>query len=228
MTTRARHRPTGADAHRIPSTPKGHHGGLPPRWAAAVVALAVLAMAGCGTRPRVSPQSSTAQTPGDNGFLAGPPVQLYSATQRTSPKPVIGELLDGSRFDLTSLRGMVVVINWWGSWCEPCRRETPHLVQAYNATRELGVEFVGVDVRDTRDAATSFTADYRVPYRSLFDPTGRVALAFMQVSPAVVPTTVILDRSGRVAVAVRKVVGDGELQPVIRRVAAEPAPAGSG
>ena len=196
----------------------------PSRWAAALVAVAVAT--GCvAQRPATPPSQSAAAEPSpSSAFVGGPAVQWYAGKQRTLPKPVNGELLDGSSFDLASLRGTVVVVNWWGSWCEPCRRETPHLVRAYNATRSLGVEFLGVDVRDSRDAAVSFATDYQVPYRSIFDPAGRVVLAFTQVPPAVVPTTVIVDRSGRVAVAYRKVIGDGELEPLIRQVAAEPAP----
>ena len=192
----------------------------------AAALVAVVAAAGCGAQRRVTAPAegnATDVSPPSGGFLGGPAVQIYAEKARTWPKPVTGELLDGSSFNLASLRGTVVVINWWGSWCEPCRRETPHLVQAYNATRGLDVEFVGVDVRDSREAAVSFATDYQVPYRSIFDPAGRVALAFTQVPPSVVPTTVVLDRSGRVAVAFRKVIGEGELEPAIRRVAAEPA-----
>lgn len=201
------------------------------RRAAAVVGLAVLATAGCAepVAPQSPAGSGGVEASAGSGLVAGgPAVQLYSASQRTSPTAVTGELLDGSPFDLAALHGKVVVINWWGSWCEPCRRETPHLMQAYDATRELGVEFLGVDVRDDRDAAVSFAADYQVPYRSLFDPAGRIVLAFPQVPPTVVPTTVVLDRSGRVAAAFRKVIDKGELEPVIRHVAAEIARDGSG
>ena len=193
------------------------------RWVAAVV-LAIVAAAGCGAQRQVRAPtaiSTAAASPDSRLAGGGPAVQLYSAGQRTSPGPVAGELLDGGFLELASLRGTVVVINWWGSWCEPCRRESPHLVQAYNATRGLGVEFLGVDVRDSREAAASFVADYGVPYRSLFDPAGRVALAFPQVPPTVVPITVVLDRSGGVAAVFRKVIDTGELEPVIRRVVAE-------
>ena len=112
----------------------------PSRWAAALVAVA--ATAGCAAQqPAIPPSHSTAAEPSpSSAFVGGPAVQWYASKQRTLPKPVNGELLDGSSFDLASLRGTVVVINWWGSWYEPCRRETPHLVRAYSDTRELDVE----------------------------------------------------------------------------------------
>jgi peroxiredoxin len=197
---------------------------------AAVTALVVVAAAGCGADRRVDvPAVASPVAPAPGTLTAGgPAVQFYPAGRRSMPKPVTGELLDGGFLDLASLRGTVVVINWWGSWCAPCRRETPELVQAYHATRPLGVDFVGVDVRDSREAATSFARNHQVPYRSLFDPAGRVALAFAQVPPTVVPTTVVLDRSGRVAVAFRKVVEKEELESAVRRVAADPPPTPGG
>ena len=186
------------------------------RWALTAFALAVaLAVSGCG-------DASAAPAPAANGVPAGAPaLRLYAPPERSTPQPVTGELLDGTAFDLASLRGTVVVVNWWGSWCAPCRLETPDLVETYEATKDAGVAFLGVNVRDTRDAATSFTTDFRVPYPSIFDPAGRVALTFRDVPPTVVPTTVILDRSGRVAAAFRKVVDRAELEPAIRRIAAE-------
>lgn len=78
-----------------------------------------------------------------------------------------------------------------------------------------------MDVRDSRDAASSFVADFGVAYPSLFDPSGRVTLQFSQVNPNVVPTTVVLDRSGRVAAIFRKALVAGELEPVITQIAAE-------
>ncbi|GAA0793401.1 TlpA family protein disulfide reductase [Spirilliplanes yamanashiensis] len=181
---------------------------------------AALALAGCGDAAP-TPAAGTAD------LAAGAPVsQLYPPPERTTPQPVTGELLDGTPFDLLSLRGKVVVVNWWGSWCAPCRVETPDLVAAYEATEEEGVAFLGVNVRDTRDAATSFSTDFRVPYPSVFDPAGRVALAFRDVPPTVVPTTVILDRSGRVATAFRKVVTQDELESAIRGIATESGPTG--
>jgi peroxiredoxin len=185
----------------------------------ALLATAALAGSGCaGNRP--VPQAPTAGQ--GQGLAAGaPPVTVYPAGQRVAPDPVTGELLDGSRFDLASLHGSVVVLNWWGSWCAPCRIEAKDLVAAFEATKSLGVAFLGVNIRDGRDAAVSFATDFKISYPSLFDPAGRVALAFRDVTPNVIPATVIMDRSGRVAAAFRKVVTRDELEPVIRQVATE-------
>jgi peroxiredoxin len=99
--------------------------------------------------------------------------------------------------------------------------ETPDLEATYQAAKDAGVAFLGVDIRDGRDAAKAFVADFGVTYPSLFDPAGRVALAVNDVPPNVVPVTVVLDRRHRVAAVFGKRVTRYELEPVIREIAAE-------
>lgn len=127
-----------------------------------------------------------------------------------------GELLEGTSFDLADWHGQVVVSNWWGSWCAPCRAEADDLREVYEAT---GVEFLGVSVRDGRDAARSFHDAFDHAWPSLFDPGGQIAMNFRQVPPTVVPTTVVLDRDHRVAAAFRKRVYRHELEDAVRELA---------
>lgn len=147
----------------------------------------------------------------------------YAPADRTAPPDVTGTLLDGGAFGLASYRGKVVVVNFWGSWCAPCRAEADDLESVYTATKASGVQFVGVNVRDSRDNAVAFERSFKVTYPSLFDPSMRVALKFRKTPPNGIPSTVVLDRKGRVAVVLRQPLISDELKPIVERIAAEPA-----
>jgi thiol-disulfide isomerase/thioredoxin len=179
-------------------------------WTVRLIACAVLAVAGL------------AGCDGGGGGAAATATVEYAPADRTAAPQITGDLLTGGRYDLASARGTVVVVNFWGSWCPPCRAEIGDLEATYQATKAKGVTFLGINIRDDRDKARAFQAG-RVTYPSLFDPASRLALAF-DVPPNSIPATVILDRAGRVAVVIREAVLRAELEPIVTRVAAEPAP----
>jgi peroxiredoxin len=139
--------------------------------------------------------------------------------QRPAARDVTGELLDGGRYDLGNDRGKVVVVNFWGSWCGPCRAEADDLQKTYEATRSRNVAFIGVNWRDDRDSARAFERG-RVTYPSIFDPDGKVAVTF-DVTQVNTPSTLILDRQGRIAMLLRKPTVVSQLEPLVERVAAE-------
>ncbi|MFI6821381.1 TlpA disulfide reductase family protein [Micromonospora sp. NPDC050187] len=181
------------------------------RWTAALLAtVTAVALAGCTTG------GDEQRCVTRDGFLECAPDQ-----RGTAPK-VSGELLDGSSYDVARDRGTVVVINFWGSWCNPCRAEADDLENTYQATKAAGVTFVGINVTDSRDKAKAFEKTYKVTYPSLFDPPGRTALDF-EIAPNAIPATIVLDREGRVAVVRRGAVVQEALQPVVERIAAEDA-----
>ena len=143
----------------------------------------------------------------------------FSEGKRPAAPAISGDLLGGGSYDLAGKQGKVVVINFWGSWCAPCRAEADDLESTYQATKAKRVAFIGVNTRDDRDAAVAFERG-RVTYPSVYDPDGRVALKF-DVTQVTTPSTLILDRQGRIAVAMRRATIISELQPLVERVAAE-------
>ncbi|MFY1705451.1 TlpA family protein disulfide reductase [Micromonospora sp. WMMA1923] len=142
--------------------------------------------------------------------------------ERSTVPEVTGELLDGTPYDLTDARGQVVVVNFWGSWCNPCRAEADDLENTYQATKGSGVTFLGINVQDDRDKAVAFEESFKVTYPSVFDPASRLALRF-DIAPNSVPATFVLDREGRIATVIRSAVTQQQLQPAVERVAAEQA-----
>ena len=158
-------------------------------------------------------------------FTAGTPLGLViPEAERRSAPAFSGELLDESAFDSTSLAGQIAVVNFWGSWCAPCRLEMPDFQAVYSNVKDEGVQFLGVDVKDQRQLAQGFVDEIGVSYPSMFDPQGRVAMAFRGFPANVVPTTILIDRSGRVAaVYVAAVTGD-ELRAALDQLLTEGAP----
>ena len=177
----------------------------------------VLLLAGC-TSGRNAGDSGTS----DKRFVAaeGTSEVFDPADRRAAPK-VTGELLDGGSFDLADLRGDVVVLNYWASWCAPCRLEAPELRKVADEYADQGVQFVGINIRDEKDKARAFEESFGIEYPSVFDPAGRIALKFRDVPPNTIPATIVIDRRGRVAAVFRKAVLAEELEPVVRDIATE-------
>jgi len=160
---------------------------------AAPVALAVLlALTGC---------SGFADT-GGKGYVSGSgQVTELAPSKRADPVELSGTTLDGDKLDLADLRGDVVVINLWGSWCTECRVEAPDLVAVATAYDDEPVHFVGINVREpSRDNALAYERTFGITYPSIDDQGGASLLALRgTVPPTAIPSTLVLDAEGRVA-----------------------------
>lgn len=108
-----------------------------------------------------------------------------------------GPTLDGGELDVARLKGKPVVVNSWASWCDPCEQETPLLVDL--AERFPDIRFVGLNVEDREAAAREFDDRFEVPYPSIVDPQSRLLASLPGVPPKAVPSTIVIDRDGRVA-----------------------------
>ncbi len=164
---------------------------------AVVVALVAVLAAGCDGG------SIGANDPGSSGqSFVGHSYEstFYQAGQRPDAPAVSGTTTSGQRLSLAAYRGDTIVLNFWGSWCAPCRAEAPALAQLARKLAPDHVRFVGIDIRDQPDSAQAFMQTFNVGYPSLTDPGDEIALEFHStVPPAAIPTTLVIDRSGRIA-----------------------------
>lgn len=157
---------------------------------------------------------------GDLEYIQGDgSVTQVAIEDREDPVEATGTSLDGEEIDLADSRGGVTVVNVWASWCPPCRAETPSLVQA---AAELDATFVGINIRESSDTAAAFERNQDVPYPSIHDQGGETLLKFGRYSPRLPPTTLILDRKGRVAALINGAVpSKTTLVELVEEVAAE-------
>lgn len=147
------------------------------------------------------------------------------AKDRKAPIELDGKDLDGKPLSLAEYRGKVVAINVWGNWCAECHQEAPEVVDVANSVDPDEVVFLGINTRDSSpETAQSYERKYDVPFRSFYDGmTGRSLLAFQgRISPYATPSTVVLDRSGRVAAVILGVIPSAmTLQTLIEQIVAE-------
>jgi thiol-disulfide isomerase/thioredoxin len=183
--------------------------------AAALAAVTGLALSGCTAGQAV--QSGPGS--GDTNYVGGSVGTTdFPPGHRPPAPPVSGTTLTGRPLSLSTYRGKVVVLNFWASWCSPCRSEAPGLAQLSRSYQAQGAQFIGVNIKDPGQAnGAAYERSFGITYPSLYDPAGQVLLAFRAtVPPAAIPSTIVIDRTGHIAA---RVIGPAEYSSLSKLLA---------
>ena len=144
----------------------------------------------------------------------------YQAGHRPLAPDFSATSLTGATIKLSSYLGKTVVLNFWGSWCAPCRGEAGTLALLDQKYQSQGVAFLGDDVGDTPQNALAFTKQVGITYPSINDPGYAVVQKFSLVAPVSdTPTTVVIDKTGHIAAMVVGAINYGEMTTLLRDAA---------
>ena len=135
------------------------------------------------------------------GFSRDPRYILSPLIGHQAP-PFSVTLFDGKKLSLSDLRGKVVFLNFWASWCPPCRAEARDIEATWKKYKDKNIVFLGIDIQDTEEAALAFLKEFEITY-----PNGRDALGKVSIDYGVwgIPETFFIDTEGRITY---KHVGD--------------------
>jgi thiol-disulfide isomerase/thioredoxin len=154
--------------------------------------------------------------PSSQGAL-GPGLQVFPVGQRSAAPQLQGTTITGDPLDLAHELGHgLVAINVWASWCGPCRQEMPMLARAARTS----IRVVGIDERDHRGSARAFATSRGATYPSFSDPDGKLLARLPMLPQTGVPSTLFLDRRGRVAARVIGPIDSQALERILRRLGA--------
>ncbi|MET9604554.1 TlpA disulfide reductase family protein [Streptomyces sp. NPDC006512] len=189
----------------------------------AVTLASALTLSACGDG---NGGGKSAGSAGGN-YVTGPSgISTVAKADRTEAPKLDGETVAGQTLDTTTLKGKVVVLNVWGSWCPPCRAEAPYFAKVSKEMADGGkdVAFVGLNTRDnSKQNAASFEETYGITYPSLYDPDGKLMLRFPKgtLNPQAIPSTIVLDKEGRIASRALVALNEEQLRSMIDPLLAE-------
>ncbi|MFJ4966577.1 Thiol-disulfide oxidoreductase ResA [Streptomyces sp. ADI96-02] len=185
---------------------------------AATAVAGALTLTACGDGNKAGGGGNTNFVTGSGG------ISTAAKGERAAAPELEGTGLDGKPLALADYKGKVVVLNVWGSWCGPCRLEAKYFAKVSKETADQGVQFLGINTRDAqRDAAVNFEKDYGITYPSFFDPIGKLILRFPKgtLNPQAIPSTVIIDRDGKIAARTLQALDADQLREMIDPIIAE-------
>ena len=182
---------------------------------------ALLLLAGCSSDPLADQYREGS----GKDYIAGDgTVETYSDASRSDPVSFTGQTDEGAEFSSDDHLGEVVVVNFWYAQCPPCRAEARDLQTLSDEFEPDGVQFVGVNTRDEAGTARAFAEQFEMTYPSVLDyKDASVQLAFSSsIPPNAVPTTLVLDKKGRVAARILgQVTEPTTLETIVRETVAE-------
>jgi thiol-disulfide isomerase/thioredoxin len=167
------------------------------------------------------------------GFAQGPPrtqdhatdvvgMRMYPVGSRQLAPALAGAGLDGGRVSLRAVgRGYIVFVNVWASWCDPCRTESPLLARSAAALSARGVRFLGIDETDRTAAARAFVRHTGAMYPQLVDPDGKLLRTLRMLPQRGIPSTLVIDRRGRIAGRVIGPITAANIRAVVHRLERE-------
>ena len=160
-----------------------------------ILVLSSLLLTACAT-PNAAIQNS-----GEAGFISSDGTATFLKVEDRNLAPELIALdFNGKEIDLKNYKNKVVVLNVWGSWCGPCRKEAKELQELYVKNKDSGVEFIGINIRDSKVSAEKFVTNFGITYPNIFDRDGVKLLGFKDTLPAnAIPSTVLVDKNGKVA-----------------------------
>lgn len=126
--------------------------------------------------------------------------QIVAIKQREAPGFSL-TLFNGEKLNLSELKGKPVVLNFWASWCPPCRAEAPLLERTWRTYKDKGLVFVGIDVWDSEKDARKFISGFGISYPNGPDPWGEISIEY---GLAGIPETFFINKEGKI---VRKFIG---------------------
>ncbi|ATG54086.1 thiol-disulfide isomerase [Brachybacterium ginsengisoli] len=174
-----------------------------------------LLLAACGT------DASDRYSSGDSGYVSGDGVATEIApTDRAEPLDIQGTTFEDDEFSSADHLGEVLMLNIWYASCPPCRKEAPELQKIHEDYEELVV--IGVNVRDSSGPARAFEETYGITYPSMPDLDAEIMYSLRGlVAPNAVPSTLVIDREGRVAARISGAADPSTLRSMIDAVIAE-------
>jgi thiol-disulfide isomerase/thioredoxin len=188
-----------------------------------VVASMTMGLSSCGSE--AGSIADQARSGDGKGFVSGDgSIERLALDKRSSPLTVSGTTMQGAPWKVADAKGHVLVLNVWGQWCGPCVAEMPHLQQVWSqlSAARRPVQFMGVNYRDGVETAKAFLSANKITYPSLRDDGGSTLLTLRGMANTT-PTTLVLDRKGRVAARVSGPVTAATLSGLVNDVLGENA-----